>query len=72
MGKSRITTFYAGPASDIEVDLINGKLNVLSCFPKFIHPIISEKYARLIYVIASELFDASIAEGQFLKILKVA
>ena len=72
MGQSGTTSFYAGPALDIEVELIIGGLNCRSCFPKSVLPTIFKKYARLISVVVSKLFNASITEGQFLEISKVA
>ena len=70
--QSNITSFYACPASVMEVELIIGGLYCRSYFPKFIQSIIFKKYARLISVVVSKLFSASIVEGQFPEVLKVA
>ena len=72
IGQSSITLFYAGPASDTEVELIIGGINCRSWFPKSVPPIAFKRYARLITVAVSKLFNASIAEGQFPEILKIA
>ena len=47
MGQSSITSFYAGPASDIEVELIILGLNCRSCFPKSVLSLIIEKVCKI-------------------------
>ena len=47
-------------------------LNCRFCFPKYIPSFIFKKYARILSIVISKLFNASIAEGQFPEVLKVA
>ena len=72
MGQSSVTSFYAGPTSEDEVELIIKRLNCRSSFPRSIPSFVFVKYARIISTIISKLFNASITEGQFPNILKVA
>ena len=71
MGQSSITSFYACPASDTEVELIIGGLIVYPAFQSPFRLLYSKRYARLISGVVSKLISASIAEGQFPEILKV-
>ena len=72
MGQSCATLFYASPTSGDEVELIIKGHNCRSSFPKSIPSFIFKKCARILSTVISKLINASIAEGQFPDILKVA
>ena len=69
MGHSCVMSFYASQTS---VELIIKELNCESSFPKTIQSFIFQKCAQILSIVFSKLFNASIAEGQFPEILKVA
>ena len=72
MTQSCITTFYTGPASDNEAELVIRGPNCRSSCPRSIPLYTFKKFAQMISVVISKLCNAAIADGQFPEILKVA
>ena len=72
MTQSSISSLYASPTSDIDVELIIawGARAIVGFV--FQDPFHLFKYARLISVVVSKLFNASIDEDLLPEILKVA